>query len=681
MIIKPPLAKKLTRKITIHGHILKDDYFWLRDKDNKEVIKYLKAENKYAKNIMTHNKRLKDSLFKEMKTRIKEDDTSAPIKIDHYYYYSRTKKNKQYPIFCRKKGNLLAKEEIILDQNNLAKGHKYHAIGVFEISEDHSKLAYSVDIKGSERYTIFIKDLTTGKILKDKIPDTEYSLAWANDNSFFFYTKVDESMRPYKVYKHSLGTSYKNDTLIYHEKDERFFVYLSKTRSKKYIFIGLRSKESSEIHYINADLSDSKLRIINPREEKHLYVVDHHENNFIILSNYQAKNFRLMKAPIKNPSKKYWKEILPHRTSILIENFSAFKNYLVVYEMTEGLTRIRIKNFNTNEENYIDFDEVIYAIEEDKNPKYDINRVRFSYSSLITPESIIEYDMDKRKKHVIKIQEILGGYDSSKYVVERTYATAKDGENIPISLAYKKGIKKEGKNPLWLYGYGAYGYVIKPSFSSNIISLLDRDFIYAIAHIRGGEDKGRAWYESGKYLKKINTFTDFIACADHLVSQKYTSKEKLVIHGASAGGLLIGAVLNIRPDLFSIAIGEVPFVDVVNTMLDPKLPLTITEYEEWGNPNNKKYFKYMLSYSPYDNIKPQHYPNMLFTAGLNDPRVSYWEPAKLIAKLRTIKKDDNLLLLKTNMGTGHRGSSGRYDYLKEIVFNYAFALDLLHIKS
>ncbi len=681
MNIHPPIAKKITKETTIHDLVLRDDYFWLREKENKEVVDYLKAENVYTNNIMAHSKKLQTALFKEMKARIKEDDTSAHMKIDDYYYYFRTEKNKQYKIYCRKKESLQAKEEIILDQNKLAKGHKYHEIGVFEISKDHKKLAYSVDTNGSERYTIFIKDLKSGKLLKDEIPQTEYTLAWANDSSCFFYTKVDEAMRPYKVFKHVLGTTHEKDALVYHEADERFFVRLSKGRSDKYIFINSSSKESTEVHYIDASLTDSKWAVINPREEKHIYFVDHRENHFIILSNDQAKNFKLVETPVNSPSKNSWKEILPHRTDVMIESFNVFKQYLAVYEITEGLTQVRIRNFNTKEEYYIDFDEKIYAVDEDKNPTYDTNRVRFSYSSLINPESIIEYDMEKRKRFVIKHEEVLGGYDPSKYIVERTYATTKDGEKIPISLAYKKGIKKDGSSQLWLHGYGAYGHIEKPCFTNYRISLLDRGVTFAIAHIRGGEDKGRKWYEAGKYLNKKNKFTDFIACAEHLISQKYTSKEKLVIYGASAGGLLIGAVLNMRPDLFVGAIGEVPFVDVLNTMFDPKLPLTITEYEEWGNPNKKEYFEYMISYSPYDNVRRQHYPHMLFTAGINDPRVSYWEPAKFVAKLRTMKRDNNLLLLKINMGAGHGGASGRYDYLKEIAFNYAFALDILNIKS
>ncbi len=675
----PPKAKKLPKITKIHGTTLRDNYFWLREKKNPKVIKYLKEENKYTEKLMSHTKQFQKKLFNEMKKRIKETDTSAPVKIDNFYYYARTIKGKQYPFYCRKKKSMKNKEEILLDLNKLAKNKSYLRLGTFKISPDHSKLAYSVDFNGSERYVIHVKNLKTKKLLKDTIPNTNYDLEWINDE-YFLYTTLDKARRSDKVYRHKLEDNYKKDKLIYHEKDEKFFTSLSKSRSKKFIFIGLGSIVTTEVHFLKTNDSNVKLQIINPREQNHEYYIDHRKNEFFIKTNYKAKNFRLMKTPINKHSKKNWKEVISHRKNIMLEGFDIFDEYLAIYELNEGITKIKIINFKDRKSHYIKFDEEIYSVSGYANPEFETSKIRLSYSSLITPEKIIEYDMKTRKRKLIK-EEKVSGYNPLLYQVKREYAIAKDRKKIPISLAYKKGIKKNGKNPLLLNGYGSYGANSEPYFSSQIISLLDRGFVFAIAHIRGGSEKGREWYEEGKFLNKKNTFLDFISCTKFLINKKYTSKDKITIVGGSAGGLLMGAVVNMEPSLFKAVIMGVPFVDVLNTLSDPSLPLTIIEYEEWGNPNKKNYFDYIHSYSPYENISKKNYPKILVTAGLNDPRVHYWEPAKFVAKLRELKTDDNLLLLKTEMGGGHGGRSGRYDWLKDLAFEYAFALDSIGIKK
>lgn len=678
--ISPPVAKVVPRTDTIHGEARIDNYFWLRERGNPEVIEYLKAENKYTEAMMKHTEKLQETLYQEMLSRIKETDLSVPEKIDDYYYYTRTEEGKQYSIYCRKKGSLDSKEEILLDQNELAEGRKYFRIGVFEVSPNHQLLAFSIDTTGAETYTIHIKDLNSGELLKDEIPNTYYSVEWANDNNTIFYSTLDEAKRPYKLFRHKLGTDAKEDDLLHFEEDEAYFLRLSKTKSKQYLLLGLESMTTTEVWYLDADRPDKPFKLIHPRQHEMEYYIAHHGDKFYVLTNENAKNFKLMEVSVKNPSKKYWREVLPHRKSVKIDDIEAFKNHLVLYERENGLKKIRITNLTNQDVHYVEFPEPVYTYRPGRNPDFNTNILRFNYTSLVTPRSVFDYNMDDKTRELKKQYEVLGDYDPSEYQSERIFAEASDGTRIAISLVYRKGMVKDGNNPLYLYGYGSYGASIDPNFNSNRLSLLDRGFIYAIAHIRGGGEMGRYWYDQGKLLQKKNTFTDFIACAEHLIAEKYTSKDKLVIRGGSAGGLLMGAVTNMRPDLFKVVIAKVPFVDVVNTMLDASIPLTVIEYEEWGNPNEKEYYDYIKSYSPYDNVEAKAYPNMLITAGLSDPRVQYWEPAKWTAKLRAMKTDDNILLLKTNMGTGHFGASGRYDYLKEIAFEYAFILDVLRIK-
>ncbi len=677
--IAPPVAQKIPKIDTLHGDIRIDNYFWLRDRDNPEVIKYLEAENKYTEEVMKPTEELQKRLFDELLSRIKETDLSVPEKIDSFYYYTRTEEGKQYQIYCRKKGNLNAPEEILLDANELAKGHNYLDVGVYKVSPDHQLLAYSIDTTGAEDFTLYFKNLNTGKELTDVIPNTSYSAEWANDNNTVFYNTLDEAKRPYKLYRHLLGTDPKNDALVYHEKDEAFNLDLKKSKSKAYLFLVLESETTSEDWYLDAYHPDGDFKIIQPRQHEMEYSVEQHGDKFYILTNDNAKNFKLMQVPITNPSKENWKEIIPNRDSVKIDGIEVFKNHLVVYERERGLKKIRITNLSSNEVHYVPFLEPVYTFWPARNPDFNTNLLRFNYTSLVTPRSVFDYNMDTQIRELKKQDEVLGGYDPSLYQSERVFAKAIDGTMIPISLVYKKGMAKNGSNPLLLYGYGAYGISSEPYFSSNLLSLLDRGFTCAIAHVRGGGEMGRYWYDQGKLLNKKNTFTDFISCAEHLIAEKYTSNNKLVIQGVSAGGLLIGSVNNMRPDLFKTVIANVPFVDLINTMMDPSIPLTVIEYEEWGNPNSPQYYDYMRSYSPYDNVAPKNYPNLLITAGLNDPRVAYWEPAKWTAKLRALKTDENLLLLKTNMGAGHGGSSGRYDELKDVAFEYAFIFKVLRI--
>lgn len=677
--LTPPVAKTDSKTDTVHGEERIDNYFWLREKSNTEVIEYLEAENRYTEAMMQHTEDFQEQLYQELLGRIQETDLSVPEKMGDYYYYTRTEEGKQYPIYCRKRGSLEAEEEILLDQNALAEGHEYLELGVYKISPNHQLLAYSTDTTGGESYTLYVKDLNTGQLLADQIPNTYYSVEWANDNQTLFYTTLDAAKRPYKLHRHQLGSDPAADALIYHETDESFFLDVSKTRSKAYLLMELENINTSEVHYLEADQPTSDFTVISPRQSELEYSVEHHGDQFLIVTNVDAVNFKLMRAAVSDPSRENWEEIIPHREAVKLDSVSAFHNHLVISEREDGLQKIRVRNFTTDEEHAVDFPEPVYMVRQGRNPEFDTNTLRFNYASLVTPMSVFDYAMDARTRELKKQDEVLGGYDPSLYESERIFAKATDGTAIPISLVYKKGLVKDGGNPLLLYGYGSYGINSEPYFSSNRLSLLDRGFIYAIAHIRGGEEMGRAWYENGKLLHKRNTFTDFIACAEHLIAEKYTVSNKIVIQGGSAGGLLMGAVTNMRPELFEIVIAKVPFVDVVNTMLDASIPLTVIEYDEWGNPNEKKFYDYIKSYSPYDNIEAKEYPHILVTAGLNDPRVHYWEPAKWTAKLRALKTGDNQLLLKTEMGAGHGGPSGRYDYLREIAFEYAFIFDLLGI--
>lgn len=673
---KPPTAKTLPHTLSKHGDIRIDNYYWLREKKNPDVLQYLKDENEYTEQIMGHTEPLQKQLYDEMLGRIKESDLSVPEKIDNYFYYSRTEQGKQYSIYCRKKESLDAEEEIILDGNELATGHEYLKIGVAEVSPNHQLLAYSVDTNGSESYTLYIKDTTTGKIVDTPIPNTYYSLEWANDNKTIFYTMLDNTRRPYKVYCHIIGTNPDNDELVYHETDGSFFLWLQKTRSKKFIIIDCNNITTSEVRYIDADTPDESFTVFQARREGVEYTLDHHENTLYIVTNEDARNFKLMATPIGTADRSQWQEVIPHRKDIKLDEIDIFRDHLVVYERRSGLKTIQIRHFRSDLIYDIDFPEPVYNVIPSDNPEYKTDVLRFHYTSFITPLSVFDYNMSTRVRELKKQTEVLGGYDSRDYVSERIFAETDDGVRIPVSLVYKIGTEHTGNNPTLLYGYGSYGISQDVNFSSNRISLLDRGFIIGIAHIRGGGEMGRLWYEDGKLLKKKNTFSDFICCAEKLIDMRFTSPDRLIIYGGSAGGLLIGAVLNMRPDICRAAIANVPFVDVLSTMLDTSIPLTIIEYDEWGNPDIKEYYDYIKSYSPYDNIRRQAYPHTLVLAGLNDPRVQYWEPAKWTAKLRATKTDTNMLILKTDMGAGHGGASGRYDYLKDIAFEYAFILEV-----
>jgi oligopeptidase B len=678
--LTPPVAVKQPQVLELHGDKRVDDYFWMRDRENEKVISYLEAENAYTESIMKHTESLQTKLYEEMLGRIKETDLSVPYRKGDYYYYSRTEEGKAYPIFCRKRGSLEAPEEILLDQNELAKGHEFFSLGVVEVSPNHQILAYSVDMTGAEEYTLYFIELTTFKLYPETIPDTYYSLEWANDNKTVFYTKIDEANRPFQVFSHRLGTSSEEDILIYEESDKIFNLYLSKTRSEAYILLAVQGGVTSEIHYLDANQPNSNFQVIQPRKTNVLYSVEHHSDFFYIVTNEEAVNFKLMKTAIASPSKENWQTVIPHREDVMLSDVSAFANHLLIHERQNGLPVARVRNLTTGKEHYITFPEPTYEFSEGSNPEFNTTTLRFNYTSLITPQSVFDYDMETSQRELKKETPVLGGYDRSQYKSEWLMATAADGTQVPISIVYKKGIERNGKNPLLLTGYGSYAYSYPVYFSSNKLSLLNRGVVFAIAHIRGGEEMGRMWYENGKFLHKKNTFTDFIACGEYLVAQGWTSPENLAISGGSAGGLLMGAVMNMRPELFKVVVANVPFVDVVTTILDTSLPLSAQEWEEWGNPNEKVYYDYMKSYSPYDNVEAKDYPHTLITAGLNDPRVKYWEPAKWAAKLREKKTDNNILLLKTNMGAGHGGASGRYEQLKELAFEYAFILDILGVE-
>lgn len=679
---QPPVAKVEPKIDTVNGEILTDNYFWLRDKQNPDVISYLEAENAYTDKMMAHTEGLQDSLYKELVSRIKETDLDVPERIGDYYYYSRTEEGKQYKIYCRKNGSLDAPEEVIFDHNVIAAGKDFSDLGVFEVSPNQNLLAYAIDTAGNEIYTLYFKDLTTGTNLPDEIKEVSTDFAWGNDNKTTFYTTLDDAHRPFKLFRHVLGTKQTDDKLVYHEADESFFLGVNKTKSKKYILLGLGSISSSEWWYLDADKPMGDFKVINPREKDHEYSVTHNGDKFYIVTNTDgATNFKLVAAPVTSPSKAHWKDVMPYDPDVKIDDAEAFAHDLVLYERVKGLQQIRVMDLTTGDSYMIDFPEPVYGYSQANNPEYNTNLLRFTYYSLVTPKSVYDYNMDDRSRELKKEYEVLGGYDPNDYQSERVFATADDGTQIPISMVYRKGMKRDGMNPTLLYGYGAYGISMDPWFSTSRISLLDRGFIFAIAHIRGGGEMGRPWYENGKLMNKRNTFTDFIACAEYLIKEKYTSPNELAAQGGSAGGLLMGAVANMRPDLFKVIVAEVPFVDIINTMLDESIPLTVIEFDEWGNPKKEDFFHYMMSYSPYDNVKAQDYPDMLITAGLNDPRVGYWEPAKLTAKLRAMKTDNNTLLLKTEMGSGHMGASGRYDFLKEIAFVYAFILDKLNVQS
>ena len=669
---QPPVARKIPHETRIHGYTLKDDYFWLREKKNPEVIKYLEAENAYTEEVMKPTKEFQEALYKEILGHIKQTDLSVPSRIGEYYYYSRTQEGKQYPYQCRKRGSLEAKEEILLDLNKLAEGHSFLGLGGFQVSNDGNLLAYSTDTTGYRQFTLHVKDLRTGETLKENIERTG-SIVWANDNKTLFYTTEDAvSKRTDKFWRHVVGTD-KNE-LLFEEKDELFDLGAGRSLDKKIVFMGSYAKTSREIRYLPADNPTGEFKIILPRADGHEYDVDHYNGQFYITTNRNAKNFRVVTAPINDPSEKNWKPFIDHNPKIKVDGITTFANHLVVSEKEGGLNYLRVIDMKSKQSHRITTDEQDYALFLSANPEFNTTTVRFNYQSMVTPSSVYDYDLNTRQRKLLKQQEVLGGYDAKNYDAKRIWGVARDGTKVPMSLVYRKGVKFDGTAPMHLYAYGSYGASMAPTFSSSRLALLDRGVIYALAYIRGGGELGEDWREQGRMMKKLNTFYDFIDCADYLVKNKYTSTDRLVISGGSAGGLLMGGVVNMRPDLFKAVVAQVPFVDVINTMLDASLPLTTSEWIEWGNPNEKPAFDYMIKYSPYDNIAARNYPAMLIQISLNDSQVPYWEGAKFLARLRATKTDKNVLLLKSNMGAGHGGASGRYDALRETAFTYSFML-------
>ena len=678
-----PIAAKKEHWRILHNDKVLDNYYWMYDyfgkgPDSTKVVDYLKAENAYLDKIMGGTKQFQTDLFTEMKNRIKEKDESVPVFKNGYFYYTRTENGKQYYKYCRKKGSLTAGEEILLDVDKMAEGHAYYAASGFDISEDNRFLAYGEDLVSRRQYTIHIKDLQTGQILPDAIENTQGDPCWANDNKTIFYTsKNPVTLLSEKIKRHTMGLDSKNDVLVYEETDKSNYIGVGKSKNNKYIFIVSQATLSGEYRMVDASKPAGSFQVFQPRVKDVLYHVTPLADRFLILTNKDdAKNFKLMECPLDQTEAIHWKEVIPVRKEVLLQSVEEFKDFIVINERKDGLVKLRVRNLKDNSEHYIDFGEPAYAASVGSNPEYNSTSLRYGYTSLTTPYSTFDYDMVTKAKTLKKQQEVLGGYDSKDYVTERLYATAKDGTKVPISLVYKKGFKKDGKAPLLLYGYGSYGASMDASFGSTRLSLLNRGFVYAIAHIRGGQEMGRLWYEDGKLMKKINTFTDFIDCGEFLVREKYTSKQHLYAQGGSAGGLLMGAVVNLAPELWHGVIAQVPFVDVVNTMLDESIPLTTNEFDEWGNPKNKEAYFYMKSYSPYENVQKKSYPHLLVTTGLHDSQVQYFEPAKWVAKLRVMKTDQNMLLLHTNMEFGHGGASGRFDYLKDLALNYAFLFTL-----
>lgn len=670
--LNPPMTEKKAKVTDIHGEKLMDNYFWLREKKNPAVIAHLESENAYTTAMMKHTEALQEKLYNEILSHIKQTDVNVPYKRGDYFYYTRTVEGQQYPIFCRKLRSLDAPEQIVIDVNELAKGHKFMSVGAFVPSDDGNLLAYSTDSTGYRQYTLQIKNLTTGELLPERI-DRINNVAWAADNKTIFYVTEDAvTKRNDKLFRHVLGTD-KYD-LIYEEKDELFDIGVGKSRDNAVIMLGSYSKTSTEGRYIPANNPNADWKVIIPRQKDHEYDVDHRNGLFYIRTNKGAKNFRVVTAPVSDPSEKNWKEFVAHRPAVKVDNIDTFADHAVLSEWENGLQHIEIIEFKSSKRHRIAFPEPVYAAGLTSNAEFHTAVLRYNYQSLTTPSSVFDYDMNSRQAVLKKQTEVPGGFDKNNYKAERVFATASDGTKIPISLVYRKNVKLDGSAPMLLYGYGSYGVSISPGFSASRLVLLDRGAVFAIAHIRGGGELGEPWREAGRMMNKMNTFTDFIASAEHLVNKKYTSKDRLVIQGGSAGGLLVGAVSNMRPDLFKAVVSQVPFVDVLNTMLDATLPLTTSEYIEWGNPNEKAAYEYMKKYSPYDNIRKANYPAMLVKVSLNDSQVPYWEGAKFVAKLRDHKTDKNTLILKTNMGAGHGGASGRYDAFRETAFDYAFML-------
>ena len=687
--MKKPVAKISPRELIAHGDIRIDNYYWLNERENPEVIAYLEEENLYQETMMKDTELLQKQLYDEILGRIKQEDVSYPVKRNGYYYYSRYEEGKEYPIYCRKKDNMENPEQVLLDGNKMAEGHHYFDIGAYSISPDNNLLAYSVDTVSRRQYDIYIKNIEDTSphgisspcnvsSFPEVIKNTTGNMVWANDNETIFYSVKDESLRSCKIMRHKLNDDTANDKLVFFEEDTAFNCFVGKSKSRKYIMIVSESTLSSEVRFLDADNPDGEFKIFHKRQNDLLYGIGHYGDNFYILTNADgAKNFKVMKTAVDKTEKENWVELLPHRDDVLVEDFDLFADFLVIEERKEGLVKVRVMSWDFKTDYYIDFGEPAYTAYSLGNPDFETSLLRYSYNSMTTPASLYEFDMKERKTMLLKRQEIVGGYTPSCYVTERHLAPSHDGVMVPISLVYKKGMKRDGSNPLVLYGYGSYGSSMDAYFSSARLSLLDRGFVWAIAHIRGGEEMGRQWYEDGKLLKKKNTFLDFICCGRYLVEEGFTSNEKMFAMGGSAGGLLVGAVANMAPEMWRGIIAQVPFVDVVTTMLDESIPLTTGEYDEWGNPNEKEYYEYMKSYSPYDNVERKAYPSMLVTTGLHDSQVQYWEPAKWVAKLRELKTDDNPLYLKTNMDFGHGGASGRFEGIKEIALEYAFMIKLL----
>ena len=688
---KPPIADKIPKKLEKHGDVRIDNYYWMRltdeqrndktpDAHTQKVLDYLNAENDYFDSKMAHTEKFREELFQEMKARIKEDDESVPYKDNGYYYITRYEKGGQYPIYSRKKETLKAEEEILFDVNKMAKGHEYFHLGGLNVSENNKLFAFAVDTISRRQYDLQFKNLETGEIYPEVIKNTTGGgSAWSNDNKTFFYTKKDPvTLRSDKIYKHILGTDVIEDVLVFEEKDDTFGTFVYKTKSKKYIIIGSYSTLSNEYRFIDADKPNDDFKIIQSRERDLEYSVAHFNDHFYILTNKDgAKNFKLMKTPVNNTGKQNWVDVIPHRDDTLLEDISIFKDYLVLEERVNGLNKIRIKRWDKSADYYLPFDEETYSAGVYSNPEFDTDIIRYGYQSFTTPSSVIDFDMSDKSKEIKKEQEVLGGkFDKINYKSERVWATARDGKKVAISLVYRKDTKLDKNTPLLLYAYGSYGYTVPDRFSSTRLSLLDRGFVYALAHVRGSEYLGRQWYEDGKLFNKKNTFTDFIDCGKYLIENNFTSAEHQYAMGGSAGGLLMGAIVNMNPELFNGVVAAVPFVDVMTTMLDETIPLTTSEYDEWGNPNEKEYYDYMLSYSPYDNVEKNEYTNILVTTGLHDSQVQYYEPAKWVAKLREHKTGSKILFLHTNMEAGHGGASGRYNALKETAIDYSFLLNL-----
>ena len=677
----PPRAAQRPHQLTTHGHVRVDEYFWLKERTDTAVINYLNAENAWTEAVMSHTTAFQDSLFEEIKGRILQNDQSVPYRLEGYWYYTRFEEGKEYPIYCRKQGSMQGREEVLLDVNALAQGYGFYQVAGVQVSSGNNLLAYAADTVGRRQFTLRFRDLTTGRDLPDVVPGVTSNVAWARDNRTLFYTRQDPTtLRWYRIYRHVLGTPAAQDSLVYEEPDETFSASVFRTKSRRFIVIASSHTLSNEFRFVDATKPAGPFTVIQPRERNLEYSAEHFGEHWYIRTNLGARNFRLVRAPIATPGKAHWEEVIPHRADVLLEGFDIFKDYLVLSERERGLARLRVKPWTGAGEHYIDVSEPAYYAFTTVNPEFDTRILRYGYTSLTTPSSTFDYDMASRSRTLLKRDSVLGGYDPARYEVKRLYAKAPDGVEVPVSLVYRRDLRRSGPQPLLLYGYGSYGFSTEPTFSATRLSLLDRGFAYAIAHIRGGEEMGRWWYEDGKLLKKKNTFTDFIAAGEHLVAQGYTAPHMLYAQGGSAGGLLMGAVFNMRPDLFHGVVAQVPFVDVVTTMLDASIPLTTSEYDEWGNPNDSTYYRYMLSYSPYDNVERRNYPNLLVTTGLHDSQVQYWEPAKWVARLRARKTDGNRLLLKTNMEAGHGGASGRYQRYRETAFVYAFLIDLARQK-